>query len=58
MLIDIATFPTLGWTWIPLFLLELIFLIAIAKTLGVDGVVVFFEKVFHKYLKWPQKEDD
>lgn len=56
LLIDIIAFPGLGWAMIPVFLLELILLIATAKWFGIDWAVVLLERIFGRYL--PNKNGD
>ncbi|MGQ0580382.1 MAG: hypothetical protein ACT4O6_00485 [Reyranella sp.] len=58
LLLDMAVLPHVGFIAIPLFLLQLIFLIGIAGTLGIDPVVVLLQRLFDKYLKPTPKDDE
>jgi hypothetical protein len=43
-------FPALSWGSLPVFLLEIVFLIYMAKWLGVEVVVVLLERIFNRYV--------
>jgi hypothetical protein len=51
MLLDVIAFERLGTSIIPLFLLELIFLVFMGKWLGVEAVVVPLERLFDRMMR-------
>ena len=48
--IDVLVFPGLSWGALPVFLLEVVFLIGLAHHLGVDSVVVLLNRIFNRYI--------
>jgi hypothetical protein len=58
ILSDVVIFKALDhWAYsIPIFLLQVIFLIGLAAWMGVDTVSVFLERLFYAY--FPGKKDD
>lgn len=53
LLADVIFAPMLGWWFLPIFLLQLVFLIGFAKHCGVDAVVVLLQRIFDRYIDHP-----
>jgi len=51
MLLDVIAFERLSASIIPLFLLELIFLVFMGKWLGVEAVVLPIERLFDRVMR-------
>lgn len=52
MLVDVVAFERLTASFIPLFLLELIFLAFMGKWLGVEAVALPLERLFERAMRW------
>lgn len=58
MLIEACILPHISWFGVPVFLMALVFLIAMAKSSGIDSVVVLLQRLFDKYIAAPPKQND
>ena len=58
LLADALVFPNLGWSVVPVFLLQVVFLIFMARWLGIDAVVILLERIFDKYIAHNSHDSD
>lgn len=49
ILADAIILPIISWATIFIFILQVVFLIAVARWLGVDSVVVLLERIANRY---------
>lgn len=49
ILADVIILPIISWATVFIFILQVVFLIAVARWLGVDSVVVILERIANRY---------
>ena len=57
IVLDVIVFPQLGWVLFWIFLLQVIFLIGLARWLHIDPVVVLLQRLFDRHLAVGAKKD-